>query len=115
MSTFSGLFFFNLRIIQGILMTTCWLSGERSLPFGLLCFSSPEPKGELIVYPCSSVRRRCCCHRRRPPFSNVVHYVKISVLIKFSQKTSVFTLIIISSPYSHMFWMCIRIASMRRF
>ena len=31
---------------------TCWLSGERSLHFGLLVFSSPEPKahGELIVY-----------------------------------------------------------------
>ena len=28
----------------------------------------------------------------------VIHYVNISVLIKFSQKTSVFTLIIISSP-----------------
>ena len=27
-----------------------------------------------------------------------VHYVNVSVLIKFSQKTSVFTLIIISSP-----------------
>ena len=26
--------------------------------------------GELIVYPCSGVRRRCRC-RRRPPFSNV--------------------------------------------
>ena len=26
------------------------------------------------------------------------HYVNVSVLIKFSQKTSVFTLIIISSP-----------------
>ena len=44
------------------------------------------------------------------------HYVNVSVLIKFSQKTSVFTLIIISSPYkNHMFWMCIRIASVRRF
>ena len=28
----------------------------------------------------------------------VPHYVNVSVLIKFSQKTSVFTLIIISSP-----------------
>ena len=27
-----------------------------------------------------------------------VHYVNVSVFIKFSQKTSVFTLIIISSP-----------------
>ena len=27
-----------------------------------------------------------------------LHYVNISILIKFSQKTSVFTLIIISSP-----------------
>ena len=29
--------------------------------------------GELIVYPCSGVRRRRCgrCRRRRPPFSNV--------------------------------------------
>ena len=27
--------------------------------------------GELIVYPCSGVRRRCRCRRRRPPFSNV--------------------------------------------
>ena len=26
--------------------------------------------GELIVYPCSGVRR-CRCRRRRPPFSNV--------------------------------------------
>ena len=26
------------------------------------------------------------------------HYVNVSVLIKFSQKTSVFTLIIVSSP-----------------
>ena len=29
---------------------------------------------------------------------NKDHYVNVSVLIKFSQKTSVFTLIIISSP-----------------
>ena len=28
----------------------------------------------------------------------LLHYVNVSVLIKFSQKTSVFTLIIISSP-----------------
>ena len=35
----------------------------------------------------------------------------LSILIKFSQKTSIFTLIIISSPLNHMFWMCIRIAS----
>ena len=28
----------------------------------------------------------------------VLHYVNVSVLIKFSQKTSIFTLIIISSP-----------------
>ena len=28
----------------------------------------------------------------------MIHYVNVSVLIKFSQKTSVFTLIIISSP-----------------
>ena len=27
--------------------------------------------GELIVYPCSGVRRRCRRRRRRPPFSNV--------------------------------------------
>ena len=31
------------------------------------------------------------------------HYVNVSVLIKFSQKTSVFTLIIISCPKNHMF------------
>ena len=31
-------------------------------------------------------------------FSNVGHYVNVSVLIPFSQKTSVFTLIIVSSP-----------------
>ena len=30
--------------------------------------------------------------------NRTVHYVNVSVLIKFSQKTSVFTLIIISSP-----------------
>ena len=47
--------------------------------------------------------------------SRVAHYVHVSVLIKFSQKTSVFTLIIISSPLNHMFWVCIRIASPRRF
>ena len=35
-------------------------------------FSSPEQKliGELIVYPCSGVRRCRRC-RRRPPFSNI--------------------------------------------
>ena len=33
--------------------------------------------------------------------SSVLHYVNVSVLIKFSQKTSVFTLIIISSPLNH--------------
>ena len=45
----------------------CWLSGERSLSFGLLVliFSSPEPKahGELIVYQSSrrpSVRASVC-------------------------------------------------------
>ena len=27
-----------------------------------------------------------------------LHYVNLSILIKFSQKTSVFTLIIVSSP-----------------
>ena len=27
-----------LEIIQTILMTSCWLSGKRSLPFGLLMF-----------------------------------------------------------------------------
>ena len=27
-----------------------------------------------------------------------IHYVNVSILIKFSQKTSVFTLIIVSSP-----------------
>ena len=32
------------------------------------------------------------------PGSAALHYVNVSVLIKFSQKTSVFTLIIISSP-----------------
>ena len=30
--------------------------------------------------------------------SEISHYVNVSVLIKFSQKTSVFTLIIIGSP-----------------
>ena len=29
---------------------------------------------------------------------DTLHYVNVSVLIKFSQKTSVFTLIVISSP-----------------
>ena len=39
---------------------------------------------------------RSILHRR---FNvKLVHYVNVSVLIKFSQKTSVFTLIIISSP-----------------
>ena len=39
-------------------------------PFYLLSRLSPQRLiGELIVYPCSGVRRRCCC--RRPPFSNV--------------------------------------------
>ena len=40
---------------------TCWLSGEQSLPFGLLVFSSPEQKaqGELIVY--RSSRRLAVC------------------------------------------------------
>ena len=36
---------------------------------------------------------------------------ELSVLIKFSQKISVFTLLIVSSPKHHIFWMCIRIAS----
>ena len=31
-------------------------------------------------------------------FFVAIHYVNVSVLIKFSQKTSVFTLIIISPP-----------------
>ena len=44
-----------------------------------------------------------------------LHYVNVSVLIKFSQKTSVFTLIIISSPLNQIIWMCIRIPSVRRF
>ena len=43
------------------------------------------------------------------------HYANFSVLIKFSQKTSVFTLISISDLKNRMFWMCIRIASVRRF
>ena len=30
-----------------------------------------SPVGELIVYPCSGVRRRRCCCRCRPSFSNV--------------------------------------------
>ena len=34
-----------------------------------------------------------CCE-----MSNENHYVNVSVLIKFSQKTSVFTLIIINTP-----------------
>ena len=42
-----------------------------------------------------------------------LHYVNVSVLIKFSQNTSIFTVIIISSPYNHMFWMCIRISPRR--
>ena len=41
----------------------------------LLAHLSRRLIGELIVYPCSGVRRRCrrcCCRRcRRPPFSNV--------------------------------------------
>ena len=31
-------------------------------------------------------------------FNKSIHYVNVTVLIKFSQKTSVFTVIIISSP-----------------
>ena len=43
----------------------------KKMPMCCECFifSSPEPKGELKVYPCSGVRR-CCCRCRRPPFSN---------------------------------------------
>ena len=48
-------------------------------------------------------------------FIVITHYVNVSVLIKFSQKTSVFNIIIISSRNKHMFSMCIRIASVRRF
>ena len=46
-------------------MVTLW-------EISLYIISSPEPlgsQGELIVYPCSGVRRGRCC-RCRPPFSN---------------------------------------------
>ena len=49
---------------------------------------------KVSIYNMSRVMRKptfCICE-------NKDHYVNVSVLIKFSQKTSVFTLIIISSP-----------------
>ena len=55
-----------------------FLFGEVSSSFGcfgwatLLAHLSRRLIGELIVYPCSGVRRLCCCRRRRrPPFSNI--------------------------------------------
>ena len=41
-------------------------------PYFILAHLSRRLIGELIVYPCSGVRRRCRCRRRcLPPFSNV--------------------------------------------
>ena len=48
------------------------LVGFGRISNSLLAHLSKRLIGELIVYPCSAVRRRCrrcCC--RRPPFSNV--------------------------------------------
>ena len=39
-----------------------------------------------------------CFTLQHPKIQNYAHYVNVSVLIKFSQNTSVFALIIISSP-----------------
>ena len=51
--------------------------------------SSPEPS-ELIVYPCSGVRRRCRRRRRRrrcPPFSNMnISVASGQITIKFYLK-----------------------------
>ena len=47
----------------------------------------------------SCVLRKCVCRiSDKVNHKTSLHYVNVSVLIKFSQKTSVFTLIIVSSP-----------------
>ena len=60
----------------GFLTRRSWvqiLSGTLIFFISILAHLSRRLIGELIVYPCSGVRRRCCrCRRRRrPPFSNV--------------------------------------------
>ena len=60
-----------------------------------ICFDKKYEKKKSTenchFYSCES---RCILHGR----VFVMHYVNVSVRIKFSQRTSVFTLIIISSP-----------------
>ena len=48
--------FTYLRTIQNILMT-CWLSGERSLPFGLLVWY--QSFGDVSPYVCSYYFQFC--------------------------------------------------------
>ena len=50
-------------------------------------FTLPQSLGDIESVHCKHVR----------PTGKKIHYVNVSVLIKFSQKTSVFTLSIISS------------------
>ena len=53
--------------------------------FEYLAHLSRRLKGELIVYPCSGVRRRC--RRRRSPFSNMnISEASWQIAIKFYLK-----------------------------
>ena len=55
--------------------------------FPFLGHLSRRLKGELIVYPCSGVRRRCRRRRRCPPFSNMnISEASRQIAIKFYLK-----------------------------
>ena len=53
-------FYYPLHVVMGI--------AYSCLKYVVLAHLSQRLIGELIVYPCSGVRRCCCCC---PPFSNV--------------------------------------------
>ena len=74
-------FVFAIKIRQFLYLLNPKFQASRHLLFGVVLdpITNPNDKFSLDT-------------------AQITHYVNVSVLIKFSQKTSLFTLIIISSP-----------------